>query len=97
MNSLQRIAQLDDLPAIVAIYNDTIASREATADLEPVTVVSRFARFAEHTSERRPLWVMEVDGEFVGWISFSDFHPRTAYAHTVEISIYLRADMRKKV
>ena len=27
-----RIATLDDLPAIVAIYNSTIASREVTAD-----------------------------------------------------------------
>lgn len=29
-------------------------------------------------------------------MSFSDFHPRPAYAHTAEISIYLRTDMRAK-
>lgn len=93
---LQRFAHADDLPAIVAIYNATIASREATADLEPVSVASRLAWFAEHTPDRRPLWVMEVNGEIAGWMSFSDFHPRFAYAHTAEISIYLRTDMRNK-
>lgn len=34
-------ATLQDLPAIVAIYNETIAGRMVTADLEPVTVESR--------------------------------------------------------
>ena len=32
-----RLATLDDLPAIVAIYNSTIAGRMVTADLEPVS------------------------------------------------------------
>lgn len=32
-----------DLPAVVAIYNQIIPSRLATADLEPVTVASRAA------------------------------------------------------
>lgn len=91
-----RFAQLDDLAAIVAIYNETIPSREVTADLEAVSVASRLAWFAEHTPSHRPIWVVEVDGQIAGWMSFSDFHPRPAYAHTAEISIYLRADMRGK-
>lgn len=33
----------DDLPAIVAIYNSTIESRQSTADLQPVTVAERQA------------------------------------------------------
>ena len=27
-----------DLPAIVAIYNSTVAGRQSTADLQPVTI-----------------------------------------------------------
>lgn len=91
-----RIAQLRDLPAIIAIYNDTIASREVTADLVPVSVASRLQWFTEHTPERRPLWVIETKDEIVGWMSFSDFHPRAAYAHTAEVSIYLHRDWRKQ-
>jgi L-amino acid N-acyltransferase YncA len=86
-----RTATLDDLPAIVAIYNSTIASREVTADTEPVSVASRLAWFHEHTPERRPLWVIEQLGQdgVIGWISYSNFYGRPAYAGTAEVSIYI--------
>ena len=78
-----------DLPAIVAIYNSTIAGRMVTADLEPVDVDSRLAWFHAHNAERRPLWVAESDDVIVGWLSFSDFYGRPAYGASVEVSIYL--------
>lgn len=91
-----RLARFEDLPAIVAIYNSTVASREVTADTEPVTVESRHAWFAEHTPERRPLWVAEQDGCIIGWLSYSNFYGRPAYAGTAELSIYLHEDARGK-
>jgi phosphinothricin acetyltransferase len=97
-----RDAALDDLPAIVAIYNSTIASRLVTADLEPVTVESRLPWFHAHGAARRPLWVVEQpdargpDGSplVIGWLSFSDFYGRPAYARTAELSIYLDEQAR---
>ena len=59
MSHFYRDATLDDLPAIVAIYNSTIASRDVTADLEPVSVESRRAWFDAHGPAARPLWVVE--------------------------------------
>lgn len=47
-------ATLQDLPAIAAIYNETIAGRMVTADLEPVTVESRLKWFDEHSPDFRP-------------------------------------------
>ncbi|MFC7287163.1 GNAT family N-acetyltransferase [Herminiimonas glaciei] len=91
-----RLATLDDLPAIVAIYNSTIASRQVTADIEPVTVASRQTWFLEHTAEQRPIWVLEEQGRVLGWLSYSNFHARAAYAATVELSIYLHEDARGK-
>ncbi|GIZ54137.1 GNAT family N-acetyltransferase [Noviherbaspirillum aridicola] len=91
-----RLARFEDLPAIVAIYNSTVPSREVTADTEPVSVESRHAWFAEHTPERRPLWVAEKDGEVVGWLSYSNFYGRPAYNGTAELSIYIRDDQRGK-
>src|SRR5450830_964195 len=91
-----RIARFDDLPQIVAIYNSTIASRQVTADTEPVSVESRHAWFNEHTPERRPLWVSESNGKITGWLSYSDFYGRPAYAGTAELSIYLHEDARGK-
>lgn len=91
-----RVAQLDDLPAIVAIYNSTIPSRMVTADTGPVSVESRLAWFAAHSPGHRPLWVVENNGAILGWLSYSDFHPRPAYMHTVELSVYLHEDARRR-
>ncbi|RBA24244.1 GNAT family N-acetyltransferase [Herminiimonas fonticola] len=91
-----RLATLDDLPAIVAIYNSTIPSRQVTADIEPVTVASRLNWFNEHSAGKRPIWVVEDHGQMLGWLSYSNFHARAAYVHTAEISIYLAQDARGK-
>lgn len=89
-----RLARPDDLPAIVAIYNSTVPSRQVTADTEPVTVESRHAWFAEHTPEKRPLWVAEEEGLVIGWLSYSNFYGRPAYSSTAELSIYIHEDAR---
>jgi L-amino acid N-acyltransferase YncA len=86
------------LPAIVEIYNSTIASRMVTADTAPVTVDSRRAWFAAHQSAQRPLWVIEGQAgagpAMLGWLSFSNFHERAAYAGSAELSIYLHPEAR---
>jgi L-amino acid N-acyltransferase YncA len=87
---LVRDATLEDLPAIVGIYNAAIPGRAATADTEPVTVESRKEWFAKHESHRRPLWVAEIDGEVVAWIGLSSFYGgRPAYDATAEVSMYI--------
>lgn len=96
MSYTHRLARFDDLPAIVAIYNSTIPSREVTADTEPISVESRHAWFVEHVPERRPLWVAERDGKILGWLSYSNFYGRPAYSGTAELSIYIHEDVRGK-
>ncbi|WMW78905.1 N-acetyltransferase family protein [Undibacterium cyanobacteriorum] len=92
-----RLARIEDLPAIVAIYNSTIASRMVTADTEEISVESRLNWFHEHKPETRPLWVVEGDkGEILGWLSYSNFYGRPAYSGTAELSIYLHTSMRGK-
>jgi len=99
---VHRIARQQDLPAIVAIYNSTVASREVTADTEPVSVASRQAWFDEHDPGRRPLWVIHAQGdtaaepEVLGWLSYSNFYGRPAYAGTAELSIYIAEAARGK-
>jgi phosphinothricin acetyltransferase len=84
-----RHANETDLSAIVAIYNAAIPSRQATADLERVSVQSRRAWFQERSPSQRPIWVVEVEGIVVGWLSFKSFYGRPAYDSTAEISIYI--------
>ncbi|UVW27102.1 GNAT family N-acetyltransferase [Massilia sp. H6] len=97
---VHRLATRADLPRIVDIYNSTVASREVTADTEPVTVQSREQWFADHTPERRPLWVIHAAGDIsaqpdvLGWLSYSNFYGRPAYSGTAELSIYIAEHAR---
>lgn len=91
-----RLARRDDLAAIVEIYNDTIPSRQVTADTEPVSVESRMPWFDAHHPATRPLWVTEVDGRIAGWLSFSSFYGRPAYDRTAELSIYVAVPFRQR-
>lgn len=83
-----------DLPAIVDIYNSTIAGRKVTADLEPITVADREQWFLEHNSHHRPLWVLRQGDEIAAWFSFQSFYGRPAYNATAEISIYVSEKFR---
>ncbi|PSB33728.1 GNAT family N-acetyltransferase [Stenomitos frigidus] len=86
-----------DLTAIVAIYNATIAGRVVTADLHTVTVESRLPWFYAHSADKRPLWVMDIDGEVAGWLGFQSFYyGRAAYDATAELSIYVSSNYRRK-
>ena len=91
-----------DLPEILAIYNQSIAGKQATANLVPVTCEERAEWFDEHlNSATRPIYVVRSvtkateGGEqaesspMVAWGSFSDLYARMAYHISTEISIYL--------
>jgi phosphinothricin acetyltransferase len=91
-----RDATIEDLPAIVAIYNSTVPTRVVTADTEPVSVASRQKWFADHSPARRPLWVAEESGHVAGWLSYSSFYGRPAYDSTCEVSLYLAPEYRRQ-
>jgi L-amino acid N-acyltransferase YncA len=90
LNMLIRLAHIDDLPAIVDIYNQSISSQQATGDTQPVRVEDRVAWFREHHPEDHPIFVADVDGEVAGWCSLSPYRPgRAALRFTAEISYYI--------
>jgi L-amino acid N-acyltransferase YncA len=85
-----RHARPSDIERVVAIYNQTIPQRMATADLEPVTVAHRRAWFHERDPQRRPLYVAtSEDGDVRAWLSVNDFYGRAAYAATAELGVYV--------
>jgi L-amino acid N-acyltransferase YncA len=95
MQRSHRPAILNDLSRIVEIYNATIASRQVTADLEPISAESRRSWFQAHRPESRPLWVAEEKGQVIAWLSLSDFYGRPAYRKTAEISLYVDESVRR--
>lgn len=91
-----RDAQDADLPAIIAIYNAAVATRISTAQLDPVTVADRKNWIKEHSPDRHPFWVAEIEGEVAGWLTIKPFIQRCAYAGTVELSVYVDQRFRRR-
>ena len=85
-----------DLPAIVDIFNATVPTRTATAVLEPVSVDERREWFHEHSPERHPLWLLELEGTVAGWLSLHSFLARCAYRGTVDVSVYVHEQFRRR-
>jgi len=85
-----RLAQQDDLPALVEIYNQAIQTKQSTGDLQPVTVDDRLTWFHAHPPEKYPIFAAEMDGQVAGWCSLSAYRQgRGAFRHTAEISYYI--------
>jgi phosphinothricin acetyltransferase len=87
-NARVRPAIEADLPSIVRIYNEAIAERISTCDLEPVTVAARRPWF-ERFDARHPLHVAVVGEEVIGWSALLPYDPKPGYAGVVEHSLYV--------
>lgn len=90
-----RQANINDLARIVEIYNQTISLKNVTADTTPVSVDSRVDWFNQF-NEQRPIWVYELDGNVIAWLSIRSFYGRPAYNKTVEIGLYIDEEKRQK-
>lgn len=85
-----RLARRDDVPAILAIYNDAVLHTTATYDYEPRTLEQRLAWFDDHVRDDLPIIVAtDAAGGVVGWSSLSRYHHKPGYRFTVENSIYV--------
>jgi phosphinothricin acetyltransferase len=83
-----------DLPAILAIYNHSIATSTAIWIDTPVDLADRRAWFLLRQSQGYPVLVVEEDGAVLGYASFGDFRPYEGFRATVEHSVYLAGDAR---
>lgn len=87
---LIRPATLADAATIEDIYQYYVLTSTATYQEVPGTLAERETWLQSH-GPQHPVLVLEMpDAGVVGWASLSPFRPRSAFRHTVEISIYLR-------
>ena len=78
----------DDWPAVLAIYEEGIATRQATFETEAPSWAEWDAGHLE------PRLVAERDGVVVGWAALSPVSRRPCYAGVVENSVYVAAEAR---
>ena len=90
-----RDASAGDLQAINDIYNHYVLHSACTYQMQPETMADRRDWFSCHGREH-PVLVAEIGGRVVGWGSLSRFHPREAYAHTVENSVYVHPEFLRR-
>ncbi len=92
-----RLAKESDLSAIDAIYNQAIARRFCTADLEPIGHEKRLEWFRAHDPQQYPVFVYEESSQVLGWVSLSAYRPgRQATRGTAEITYYVDSDHQGK-
>ena len=89
-----RDARDADLPAMLEIYNDLIATTTSIYRDEPATIDERRAFFNARAAAGYPVIVAEDDSGIVGYASFGDFRAWPGYRFTVEHSVYARRDRR---
>jgi len=81
-----------DLPSVLAIYNDVIATSTAIFSDSPVTLDDRTAWWESRVRHQYPVLVADDSSGVVGFASFGDFRAWPGYRFTVEHSVHIRAD-----
>ncbi|MBZ9937138.1 N-acetyltransferase family protein [Mesorhizobium sp. BR1-1-16] len=89
-----RMAGEDDLPAILAIYNDAVLHTTAIWNDDTVDLDNRRAWFAARRGQGYPVFVATEGDRVLGYASYGDFRPFQGYRFTVENSVYVASSAR---
>jgi len=87
-------ATCEDLPGILAIYNDVIAHSTAVYAEAPVTLDERAQWWDSKRHHGFPVLVVRDAAGIAGFASFGEFRAWPCYRHSVEHSVHIRADRR---
>ena len=91
-----RYAQTTDLGAILDIYNDAILNTTSVYYYKPHTIADMLSWYEEKVSDGFPVLVFEENNHVIGFATFGPFRDRPAYKYTVEHSVYVHKDHRRK-
>jgi phosphinothricin acetyltransferase len=84
-----RPVDLDDIPAITAIYGAEVRAGSASFELDPPNPDEMRRRMLALTEGGFPYRVALREGTLLGYAYAGPYRPRPAYRFTVEDSIYL--------
>jgi L-amino acid N-acyltransferase len=89
-------AEDTDLPGILAIYNEVVATSTAIYTFEPTTLNERRAWLEARRKQGYPALVAHDEAGVAGFASFGDWRAWPGYAWSVEHSVHIRADVRRQ-
>jgi L-amino acid N-acyltransferase len=89
-----RDATPDDLPGLLTIYNDVMASSTAVFSHQPATLEERWGWWQARIAQHYPVLVARDALGVAGFATFGDFRPGPGYRFTVEHTVHVRADGR---
>jgi L-amino acid N-acyltransferase YncA len=91
-----RAANDDDVPALLAIYNEVIATSTAVYALAPVTLQERQAWVMSRHSMGFPVLVaIDAGNDVIGFASFGEWRGAwPGYRYSVEHTVHVRDDVR---
>ena len=89
-----RDADQHDVPGILAIYNDVIATSTAVYREEPATLDDRMQWLTSRRAAAYPVLVAADDSGIVGFASYGDFRTWPGYRFSVEHTVHIRAEQR---
>jgi L-amino acid N-acyltransferase len=89
-----RDAVENDLPAILEIYNDVIATSTAVYRDTPATLEDRLAWWRAKQEPGYPTLVAGDNGTVLGFATFGDFRAWPGYRFTVEHTVHVHRDHR---
>jgi phosphinothricin acetyltransferase len=87
-------ASRQDLPQILAIYNEVIRNSTAVYSEVEFTTARGGAWFDAKAEHGFPFIVARDANDIVGFGTFGEFRPWPCYRHSVEHSLHVRADCR---
>jgi len=94
--SLRIIEARDEhMPAVLDIYNYEVLHGVATFDTEPRLLEAQMEWLREHAHPYTAI-VAQDGGRVVGFGSLSRYHSRPAYDFTVEDTVYVHQDLRRR-
>ncbi len=85
-----------DIPAIAVIYAHAVRHGTASFELDPPDETEMARRMAALRDADYPYLVAQEDGVVLGYAYAGPYRPRPAYRNTVENSIYVSPDARRR-
>jgi phosphinothricin acetyltransferase len=87
-----RDARVEDAPSVLDVYTPFVTETAISFEEVPPTVEEMEARI-----DRSHIWlVADQEGDIAGYSYASPFHGRGAYRWSIEVSVYLRRDRRRR-